>query len=709
MTVKRQWALLLALLLALSGFAWAEEAEVSAGQVEAQAEEAGALSLGGAEEATAPAEVAETAPVAAPAPEPADGESFGGRVTIRNKAEYVPAIYDLEVTRSVSGTMYLSDELQLFFTGPLKSLKSASSSRLPVVEEDLAGGMARLRATKEGKVKVTAKTTAGKKYTVTVTVKDPYVPTSVSLGSSFEMLVGETLALDPVLVPDTARTTYKWSTSEKKVVAVSDGVLTALREGKSKITVKTANGKKATVSVKVVDPYKPDSVSLGGGDITVNVGDELQLYAQFYPDTARTVLSWSTSKSSVASVNADGLVVARKEGKAKITVKTSNGKKDTMTVKVVDQYKPTSVSLGDITIGVNDIVALEPLLSPSTARTTFSWSTSEKKVVAVNSDGLIKGLKEGKSKITVKTANGKKARCTVKVQAESVLGVRYRALLVANDEFYWGDLDGWDHGSLNRSAGTKVKNMLGGVSGALGGGISVTCKANLDAEQLLSAIETTFAGATEDDVSLFYFASHGDSFSTDSAAGALMMASTSEQYPEYMELAVLRDALLQVPGRVVVLLDTCGSGAAVYSKGTSFNPAKALARFDEAVVRAFSEADPGVTLPQGDVVAKTGELMRANKFYVLCSSSYREDSWAYEDSHGGGSMFTDWLVDGVGKSGQMPADKLYAGNNDNVVDLYELYRYIQNVGDTYGIETGGEIVYQHVQVYPGDTRFELFR
>ena len=44
-----------------------------------------------------------------------------------------------------------------------------------------------------------------------------------------------------------------WKTSKKKVASVSgSGAVTALRKGTATITVKTSNGKKATVKIKVV-------------------------------------------------------------------------------------------------------------------------------------------------------------------------------------------------------------------------------------------------------------------------------------------------------------------------------------------------------------------------------------------------------------------------------------------------------------------------
>ena len=698
-------ALVLALLLGVSP-AWAEAQEVDAVQVEAQPEEAGTLMLGAEPVQTAEADEAPEQVWTAKESAPAGAEDFG-RASYQDKGEYSPSSYDVHITRNISGTLYVGDSLELTFTGgAFKSLVSKSPKVAQIEDADAASGTARVVALREGKSKVKAKLASGKKVTVMVYVRDPAQPTGVSLGSARVLRVGDKVTLKPELTPATAITTYKWSTSEKKVATVSDtGVVTALRAGTAKITVKTANDQKASVEVTVQDGSKPESVSIAGGDVTLNVGESVALTARLTPDDAATAFTWSSSKKAVAEVSDSGVVTGVKAGTAKITVKTANGKKDTVEVKVTDLHAPEAVSLEDQVLGVGDTLTLKPVLTPSSARTTCTWSTSDKKVATVNQDGAVTGVKAGKAKITVKTANGKKAVCTVTVQSETVTGTRYRALLVANDDFYWGF--SWDRGSLNRAAANKFKNALSKVKGAQGGSYSVTVKNNLDRDGLTSAISAAFASADDNDVSLIYFASHGDSFSSDSYAGALLMASVEEETPEYMKLSDFAGLLAEVPGRVVVILDTCGSGAGVYAKGEAA-PGSCDA-FDGAVVRAFSRLDDGLPLNEGDAIAKTGELRRVNKFYVLTSSKYKEDSWAYEDEDGGGSIFTDWLTEAMGASGSMPADVQYAGNKDGKADLWELYSYISGVGDHHGIPSGDKVVYQHVQVYPSETRFELFK
>ena len=179
-----------------------------------------------------------------------------------------------------------------------------------------------------------------KKATITIQVVDPYKPMGISLkqGKTVTLSTGQTMQLNAVLAPASARATLTWKSSKPKVVTVDgNGRLTPIGEGKAKITVTTHNKKKATITVQVVDPYKPLGISIAQGKtVTLKVGQSLKLGATLNPTSARTVLTWKTSKAAIATVDGSGLVRAVKKGKAKITVMTYNKKKATITVIVTE-------------------------------------------------------------------------------------------------------------------------------------------------------------------------------------------------------------------------------------------------------------------------------------------------------------------------------------------------------------------------------------
>ncbi|MBQ8973366.1 MAG: Ig-like domain-containing protein [Clostridia bacterium] len=211
-------------------------------------------------------------------------------------------------------------------------VKGYKSGKAKVASVDESG---LVRAIAEGSAKITV-TTSKKKATITIKVTDPYKPTSVRFASaSITMNLGDTLELDPLLLPNTAKATYTWKSSKAKVASVANGVVTALSEGKSKITVTTLNKKKASVTIQVVDPLKPTGVKFEDAKRTLKVGDTFELVPLITPNTAQATYTWKSGKAKVATVN-NGVVTALSKGTAKITVTTQNKKKATITIVVSD-------------------------------------------------------------------------------------------------------------------------------------------------------------------------------------------------------------------------------------------------------------------------------------------------------------------------------------------------------------------------------------
>ena len=255
-----------------------------------------------------------------------------------------------------------------------------------------------------------------------------------TVSGTVKLDMGQTQLLQLVLTPENASSTFTWKSSKPEIASVdSNGLVTALKEGKAKITATAANKKKGSVTIQVINPYKATAISFASASGNMNVADTLQLAPVLTPSTAITTLTWKSSKIKVATVDENGLVRAVGEGSAKITVKTDTGKKATFTVKVVDPYKPTSVSLSfSGTVAVGKTAQLSPTLTPATARTTYTWKSSKTSVATVSDSGLVTGVKAGTAKITVTTANGKKASISLKVEKPAAAGTLVDIMPFAN-------------------------------------------------------------------------------------------------------------------------------------------------------------------------------------------------------------------------------------------------------------------------------------
>ena len=102
---------------------------------------------------------------------------------------------------------------------------------------------------------------------------------------------------------------------------------------------------------KFIEISDPTSVSLNKTSLTLDVGKSYTLTKTVSPSNAATSYTWRSSNTSVATVDKNGKVTAKKAGTATITVKTSNGK--TATCKVtVNLPAPKITGLANTTGGI---------------------------------------------------------------------------------------------------------------------------------------------------------------------------------------------------------------------------------------------------------------------------------------------------------------------------------------------------------------------
>lgn len=149
------------------------------------------------------------------------------------------------------------------------------------------------------------------------------------------MTVGDSLGITAKILPEDAKTkALDWTSSDNKIVTVSDGTLKAKSAGTAVVTAKAENDIKVTCNVTVTDK-EVTSITLSSANVSVKEGKKIQLLAKTQPSDAPSgVLEWSSSDEKVAIVNSEGFVTGVKSGIASITCKSQNGKEASCTVTV---------------------------------------------------------------------------------------------------------------------------------------------------------------------------------------------------------------------------------------------------------------------------------------------------------------------------------------------------------------------------------------
>ncbi len=181
-----------------------------------------------------------------------------------------------------------------------------------------------------------------------------------------------------------------------------------------------------TQSICASQNVEPTTITLSPSSGTVNMGSTLELTVSATPTNADKSVTWSTANSSIATVSG-GTVTPVGVGQTTITATSTRNAsiKGTATITVTNNpVSVTSVSLNksteNITVG-NTTTLTATVLPANASNKAVSWSSSNTSVASINSTtGLITGVAEGTSTITVTTADGNKtATCSLTVALPS--------------------------------------------------------------------------------------------------------------------------------------------------------------------------------------------------------------------------------------------------------------------------------------------------
>ena len=200
-----------------------------------------------------------------------------------------------------------SDQLRATVTPSDAANKSVSwtSSATAIATVDNTG---KVTAVSAGTATITVKTAdGGKTATCAVTVTTKVIPVtgiSIEEGATAEVEEGKTVALTAKVQPDNATDkTLTWTSSNKAIATVADGVVTGVAAGQAVITAK-AGDKEATCTVTVKRPEPVDGKSMK--EVTADdLGKLIGLDGKVYPSILSAVASGTVASAVIVYVGSE--------------------------------------------------------------------------------------------------------------------------------------------------------------------------------------------------------------------------------------------------------------------------------------------------------------------------------------------------------------------------------------------------------------------
>lgn len=263
--------------------------------------------------------------------------------------------------------------------------------------------------------------------TCTVRVQSSVLITSLTLNKSeLALNVGDEETLSVTGAPSNATNkTLAWTSSNPEVASVnSSGKVIAASKGTAVIRADSTDGSGKYVScVVTVNNIQVLNVSFDKSSLDLSEGDTAAIVATVYPtNVTNKTLKWTSSNSSVATVDSKGNIVAGgTKGYSIITATATDGSGKFAECVVLSKPKIHVTGLtinygASLDLLANDSTYLKATVLPANATAqTVTWATSNAAIASVDaSTGLLKGIALGEATITA-TCDGKSTAIKINV------------------------------------------------------------------------------------------------------------------------------------------------------------------------------------------------------------------------------------------------------------------------------------------------------
>lgn len=213
-----------------------------------------------------------------------------------------------------------------------------------------------------------------------------------------------------------------WRSSNTSIVTVDNGVVKGISPGKATVAV-TDGTSTDTCEITVSNKYVPvSSISLSKSEETISINGTTKINVTINPSNASNdTVYYTVEKPTIASVDSNGNVTAKKIGQTYITVNVEN-KTETYKLTVVNSVNVAlnGISIpNSLTLQEGNISKLNVTYKPSNATNKkVTWKSSNTNIITVDANGNVKAISSGTASVTATSSDGNHvATCKVTVTA----------------------------------------------------------------------------------------------------------------------------------------------------------------------------------------------------------------------------------------------------------------------------------------------------
>lgn len=243
---------------------------------------------------------------------------------------------------------------------------------------------------KAGQATITASAENCNSATITVTVKEKVIEKKKFEGyrETINIKVGASESIGA-----TASTSIEYTSADTSIATVSNGTVTGVKEGSTKITLKAEGYDDATVNV-TVSKADPKEIKCGTSTLTVKVGESQKISV-----SEPSSVTYKSEKPEIATVAADGTVKGIAEGITKVIISAADHKDFTVNITVAKaDAKTMTVKPDKVTVKVSEEVSLKV---EGPAASSVKYVSDKPEFATVSADGKIKGVSIGTANIKV--------------------------------------------------------------------------------------------------------------------------------------------------------------------------------------------------------------------------------------------------------------------------------------------------------------------